>query len=418
MTTNVNTAQTKTAHGTDNKAEVSVAEGRVATGSATEGGVAEGGATEGGVAEGGAAEAAGRYCAKAPGKMILSGEHSVVYGADALAVAVNRHTTVRFTPVGQSRVINTLFSGISTGVSYPLAALSKLKHKLDARFESFSKGELPVQHILTHPNDLAMYALSVMMHQLPSRASLSAYLPKSGVLRTDSTIPEGAGMGSSASVIAATVTLFEHILERPLSVEQRFDMVRFCERLQHGRGSAIDAAAVTFGGINLLTCSGRESLSIQLDPNWYWLHTGTPRTSTGECVSFVRRYYGLDDNRWEQFNTVTRTLLQAIQDANACEIDVAVKENHRLLTSIGVVPAVCAELIETIESLGGSAKISGAGALAGDNAGLVLVHFDGDFKECVAQLQRRHRNYVQSYDRLCVATEGATIVSEPSCSSS
>lgn len=350
------------------------------------------------------------FSASAPGKVILSGEHSVVYGADAVAVALDRHTTARFTPVGQSRVINTLFSGISTGVSYPLAALSKLKHKLDARFESFSKGELPVQHILTHPNDLAMYALSVMMHQLPSRKSLSPYLPKSGILRTDSTIPEGAGMGSSASVIAATVTLFEHILQRPLSVEQRFETVRFCERLQHGRGSAIDAAAVTFGGINLLSDDGRKPVEIDLGSNWYWLHTGTPRTGTGECVSFVRRYYGLDDHRWQQFNEVTRSLLDAMRTGSNSDIDVSIRENHRLLCSIGVVPTACSEMVDTIEELGGSAKVSGAGALAGDNAGLVLAHFDGDFDICLAEIRRRHGNYVQLWDRLKVSDTGASIV--------
>lgn len=340
--------------------------------------------------------------------MILSGEHSVVYGAEAIAVAAQRYTSARFTPVSQSKVINTLFSGISTGVSYPLAALSKLKHKLDDRFESFAAGELAVQHILTHPNDLAMYALCVVMDQLPTRRSLSPYLPDSGILRTSSTIPEGAGMGSSASVIAATIVLFEHILQRPLSVDQRFEMVRFCERLQHGRGSAIDAASVTYGGVNRLNEHGHERVDVALDNNWFWLYTGAPRTSTGESVAFVRRYYAMDESRWQDFDAVTKTLVTQI--SNSGDIGASISANHDLLCSIGVVPDAANRLIRSIGELGGFAKVSGAGAVAGDNAGLILVYHPGDFASCVTELEKRHPGYIQEWDALHIAHSGAELL--------
>lgn len=321
--------------------------------------------------------------ARAPGKIILSGEHAVVYGSNAIAVAVQEYTTVQFSPVTQSKVINTLFSGISTGMNYPLNAVSKLKHRLDERFESFTKGDIPVQHILSHPNDLAMYALSTLMHQLPSRKSLSSFLPSSGMLRSESTIPTGSGMGSSASAIAATLVLYEDILDKHLNADQRFDLVRFCERLQHGKGSAIDAATVTYGGANRVRNHEPERIQVHLDKHWYWLHTGTPSSSTGECVQFVRKYYGKDQARWDAFNSVTHNIEHILAQADITAsaqnalLD-AIKANHALLKDIDIVPNSVSKLIEDIEHLGGAGKISGAGSISGSCSGLVLMYLPAD----------------------------------------
>lgn len=321
-----------------------------------------------------------RACA--PGKIILSGEHAVVYGAQALAVAINLHTTVSFKPLTESSTINTLFAGISSGMHYPLHALASLKEKLDKRFDAFMHGSLPIQSVLNQPDDLLIYTLSALMHRLPvpGRLSEHSYLPMPGRLSSQSLLPTGAGMGSSASAIAATLVLFEHLLEKPLEVDQRFEMVRFCERLQHGRGSAIDAAAVTYGGINHIHNNHVKRLNTSLGPGWYWVFTGRPAVSTGECVQHVRQHHGADMALWEQFSTLTDTLLHELQ-AHHQALSL-IRENHRLLTHIGVVPASAVDLITRIETAGGAAKISGAGAHKGRFGGLVLAYFpDGDFAD-------------------------------------
>ncbi len=348
-------------------------------------------------------------CARAPGKIILSGEHSVVYGGDALAVAVAEYTTVKFSPVSQSKVINTIFSGISSSVVYPINALSKLKHRLDERFERFTRGDLPVQKILGHPNDLAMYTLMSLLQQLPSRKTLQHFAPNSGVLRSDSTIPMGAGMGSSASAIAATLVLYESILDKPLSTEQRFEMVRFCERLQHGRGSAIDAATVTYGGFNRVSNNQPQRLDLALDEHWFWLHTGSPATSTGECVQHVRNHYGNDTARWRDFHQVTQALQQRLQQQQS-PVD-EIKVNQRLLQDIDVVPEPAAALIDSIENHGGAGKISGAGAVAGDKAGLVLMYLpNGNHHAVIDALKAEHPNVIKAWGTIDVDERGAVSI--------
>ncbi len=313
-----------------------------------------------------------RACA--PGKIILSGEHSVVYGAQALAVAIQKHTTVSFKPLTESNTINTLFAGISSGVHYPLSALGTLKERLDKRFERFVQGELPIKHILNKPDDLLMYTLSALVHHLPvpGRLSSQSFLPMPGRLMSTTDLPLGAGMGSSASAIAATLVLFEHLLDKPLSVDQRFEMVRFCERLQHGRGSAIDAAAVTYGGMNHISQGVVSKLEARLDSHWYWIFTGSPVVSTGECVQYVREHHAHDSALWETFNQLSAEIMQQLNNGDS--LISLIQENHRLLQKIGVVPKTAANLIHKIEQQGGAAKISGAGAHKGDTGGLVIAY--------------------------------------------
>lgn len=323
--------------------------------------------------------------ARAPGKLILSGEHSVIYGAPALVMAIAKYTTVRFTPLHETGVLKTFFQGLSQGAAYPLASLNRLKNKLDRRFEQFARGERPVQNILHRPDDLIIYTLATLMRQFPMPGrSNTRRLPIPGRLGTESELPLGAGMGSSAAAIAATLVLYEHLTGHPLTHEERFERIRFCERLQHGKGSALDAAAVTWGGIQYLQNSQPAAQDITLDNHWYAHLHGIPQTSTGETVSAVRARHGTDHSLWQQFAACTEKLRHTLHTQN--DPRAALCENHRLLKHIGVVPHEAAQLIERIEESGGAAKISGAGASAGENGGMILIwHPDATaLRDCLA----------------------------------
>ena len=58
---------------------------------------------------------------------------------------------------------------------------------------------------------------------------------------------------------------------------------------------------------------------------------------------------------------------------NTSELMENIKINHRLLCRTGVVPGPVQELVARIEKAGGAAKISGAGSVRGDSAGVLLV---------------------------------------------
>ncbi|NVK39988.1 MAG: mevalonate kinase [Oceanospirillaceae bacterium] len=299
-----------------------------------------------------------RVCA--PGKIILSGEHAVVYGKPALALAVDRRMHVSFEP---DRLPRLSWHTGERAHSLGLDKFSSLRRRLDSYFERYLRGELSIGQILRKPGELVFYAVD--MARLLSGLE---QLPK-GRVRIDSDIPIGAGMGSSAALIACLLKLFGHFDNRDELVRQ----VRHCERLQHGRGSLIDAATVCLGG--LVRVQGESIDSLPLPPGglgegWYWVYTGTPSSSTGTCVEHVRTGFA-DSDIWSEFADISARFEAALgQDEPVAEL---LRANHRLLTRIGVVPAECGRFAERVEQRGGAAKICGAGAVSGDRGGLMLV---------------------------------------------
>ncbi|MBP0047723.1 mevalonate kinase [Marinobacterium sp. AK62] len=298
--------------------------------------------------------------ASAPGKIILSGEHAVVYGAPALALAVDRHMRIHYRPDQLPRL--SWHTRERTHV-LGLDKLAGLRRRLDSHFERYLRGELPITRILQKPAELAFYAVDM------ARVLSGLDIRPQGSLRIDSDIPIGAGMGSSAALIAALLKLFGHFDD----LDELIRQVRYCERLQHGRGSLIDAAAVCSGGLVRVEADQVTRLRLPehgLGAGFYWLFTGTPASSTGACVDQVRRNFA-DSAIWDEFGEVTRALESALLSGQS--LVELIRQNHRLLTRIGVVPAPLQRLTEQVEQAGGAAKVCGAGAVSGDQGGLMLL---------------------------------------------
>ena len=78
-----------------------------------------------------------------------------------------------------------------------------------------------------------------------------------------------------------------------------------------------------------------------------------------------------------------------------------IRENHRLLSDIGVVPKKVKQFIEEVQAVGAAAKICGAGSIRGDRAGAVLVvHDDAEVLRTVCQ---RYHYTIESVE---VASQG------------
>lgn len=303
----------------------------------------------------------------APGKLILSGEHAVVYGNPALAMAVDRYVSVTVTRESRPQILFDL-SDLAHRSRMSLRALRQLKQRIKLNYHRFIRGDIGIRDVLIQPSELAQFALSVFAD------SFQFTLPNGFKLQIESDIPIGCGMGSSAATILCVMKAMSRYLNMTLSPEQLYPVALNAENMQHGRSSGLDIRVSLQGGCVYLHDQKIESRVSPTLP-LYLVNTGTPLTSTGQCVEKVAPLFQSAALK-ESFAEVTLAMDAALQQSDWQSFRQAMRQNQVLLQRIGVVPDRVQQCIAQIESAGGSAKVCGAGAVAGDHAGAVLVSAD------------------------------------------
>lgn len=303
----------------------------------------------------------------APGKLILSGEHAAVYGRPALAMAIDRCAQSVIGP-SLSDLVSFNLLDLKTTDSFTLRALGELKARLHRNYQLFQGGDLTIRDVLHKPVELFEFAFITLLDGL--------HLKFSGGLdiQTHSNIPIGCGLGSSAATILSLLRAIGHYFR----VEFRPDWVlkysMEAEKLQHGFPSGVDSYISLNGGCALFQDGQATALPLPR-LRLYLVNTGAPAATTGECVVEVKRRFE-HDPIWNDFESITRALEQALRADDRGEIRRMIRENSRLLDRIGVVPAKVRQFIADLEAEGAVAKVCGAGSVLGDNAGIVLVIAD------------------------------------------
>ena len=300
----------------------------------------------------------------APGKLILSGEHAVVFGRPALAMAIDRSAQSIITTTPGDLVSFNLVDFQSSD-SFTLRALRDMHQRVLRNYRLFLNGDLGIRDVMYKPVELFEYMFINFLDGLHLK------LTEGLNIQTKSDIPIGCGLGSSAATVLSAARAVGHYFRVDFRPDWYYRYSMEAEKLQHGYPSGVDSYISVNGGCALFR--NGEATSVPLPRfNMYLINTGTPEATTGECVVSVRDRLE-QDSIWNDFEGITVGMEDAIRRNDMDEIRRHIRENNRLLARIGVVPEKVQRFIASIETIGGAAKVCGAGSIRGDNAGMVLV---------------------------------------------
>jgi mevalonate kinase len=259
------------------------------------------------------------------GKIILLGEHAVVYGFPALAAALDRGVKIDAVPTP---------AGGPLRVDVPSWGL-----KLTADDDhSFARG-------------LAAIADAVELGRPP----LS--------LIGDAQIPPGAGLGASAAFAVAIARALLTHLKKPADAAAVTAAANASEAVLHGKASGVDVALAVHGGIGVFRKStGLRKLQIQslrvlVGPS------GAPRSTAAMVERVAQATAGsVDDARLRELGKLTDTGTASLLDGDLAGLGKEMNRAHELLGGLGVSTPLLDALCDVARKLGAyGAKLTGAG---------------------------------------------------------
>ena len=293
--------------------------------------------------------------ASAPGKVILFGEHAVVYGRPAIAV-----------PITQRRAKASVHYSSSNNC-YIVAPDLKRHDRLQ---------DLPDDD-----------ALARSARQVLDAANL--WQPPDVTIHVTSQIPIASGMGSGAAIAAAIIRALAKHLNRPdLQTNEMVSALTYeVEKIHHGTPSGIDNTVVAYEQpIYFVRQSPRNQIELftVATPLRFVVADTAVRSSTKTVVGDVRRQYGEQPAKFAKIfdacGRIAKEARQAIEAGQVAKLGQLMTENHAWLQKMTVSSPELDNLVDAALQAGAlGAKLSGAGrggnmiALVADEAGEIEV---------------------------------------------
>ena len=271
---------------------------------------------------------------KAPGKVILFGEHAVVYGQPAIAVPIpQRYATVTIEPIIHgNEPIQIIAPDI--GINLPLSSVSK---------------DLPFSLICDLVKEHGK------LHHLPAMK-----------IHIHSTIPVAAGLGSGAAVSVAMARALCTFLGVEHSDADISAIAYEAEKVLHGNPSGIDNTVIAYQkGILYQKKQPIQWLSI-LEPIYLLIVNSGKQKSTKTMVDLVAQRVSENPvqmhQKIEQIGQLTLQAKDNLAKGNHEALGKTMLDNHQLLTELGVSTRALDQLVDiAIHHNAYGAKLSGAG---------------------------------------------------------
>jgi mevalonate kinase len=271
----------------------------------------------------------------APGKIILFGEHAVVYGRPAIAIPVmdiSARAVVLASPLGKPGQVE---------IKAPMIGLNESLATLDPK----------------HP-------FAVLLHELANYLHLKQY--PAFTLKITSSIPVSSGLGSGAAVSTAIVRAVSSFLGQRLDDATISSLVFITEKIFHGTPSGIDNTVVAYARPLLFTRGEpNQFLRICRPFNLIIADTGV-RSPTIHAVSDVRKLYEEDPQKseriFDQIAAIVKKAHAILENGPIHDLGPLMTQNHDRLKELTVSSKELDALVDAAMQSGAlGAKLSGAG---------------------------------------------------------
>jgi len=268
--------------------------------------------------------------ASAPGKVILFGEHFVVYGVKAILCSINKRVTVTAEKISDKKIV--INSEIGNLILEPNKSISEINSPLKPFYYLANK---------------------VIKNQ------------DTGIqIKIDSEIPLGVGLGSSsACCVAGAAAIFK--LFGDISKEEILELAIEAERTIFENTSGADCTVCVYGGI--MEYDKKQGFKkIEDEPNFQLVIANSNiEHSTESMVSEVKAF---TIKNKEEFSKLLNQELELVEDVlkllkenNTIELGEKINQNQEYLETIGISNKQLREMIEIGQKTSFGAKITGSG---------------------------------------------------------
>ena len=268
--------------------------------------------------------------ASAPGKVILFGEHFVVYGVKAILCSINKRVTVTAEKTSERKIsIN--------------SKIGKLELEPDKPISEINSPLKPFYYL----------------------ANKSIENKDSGIrIQIDSEIPLGAGLGSSsACCVAGAAAIFK--LFGNISREEVLKLAIEAERTIFENTSGADCTVCTYGGI-MEYDKNKGFKKIEYEPNFQLVIINSNiEHSTQSMVSKVKEFENKNKEEFSKLSNLESKLvedvLKLVKENKTKEIGEKMNKNQEYLEILGISNNELTKMIRIGQSSSFGAKITGSG---------------------------------------------------------
>ena len=367
-------------------------------------------------------------CSSSGGKVIISGEHSVVYGKPALAFGIDKHTKMYLTCYKSKSsskclaLVNLLSLNIHLSISKQEIINNLTSNIKENNITSVNNNNLENLH-KNHLIQIIIMILNKIKNILELKKIINFIENNYFLVSISSDIPVGFGLGSSAAynvcIVNGLCLLTNKLLNNNIFNKKEILLLsNENEKIFHnGTPSGIDASCSLYAGVIIFN-SIHNFKNIDIPKNNFFsekikfilINTKIQRNG-GEFIknvsNFKKNNPKLFNDLINEIGDVTNNIIKLITKDKSNEKDCSdffelIKLNQQLLKKIFVSNDEINKIINLLEENGYVGKISGAGG-----GGFIICFV---LKEKVNDIQKLLNDNKIEYINVNISKEAANLI--------